>query len=431
MPGLGSKKKDNVSKVDIPIGDLPQLSNEMQLSIMNRVKHGEISIDDALNQARKEREQLLHEQPQKNTTQQYNFSVHKHSHYRWQKRVLQIDFKNKMLCSIEKGIINRQLPFSIVKSCDDGVGSRFSISFKGHHDYELEATSLEDKHKMMQLVNQIIHGNIYSDSEDENSESHQEPQASQSLKEGVLLLHRGGLASFKWVKYQAQLHPGELTLVPFRQRSNIDGDMTSSVPLSTVIHLSDGDTSVQKPYGFDTFVLFTHRNEYQFKVPAPEEAVSPGAVQKERDAWVKAIDKLCSHWKRKSRSEHMFAESKSLQQISIPEDVNDSSDSQKPVSPVVKESPPLVIPAPPPLPVKLISTFKKSRTKAFHWDLIGSEKIAKTFWVQEKSRRPEIDTSRLYDQFAVKDLGIFATTDSSSSQHIMLNQKIAHNFSFM
>ncbi|MED6239606.1 hypothetical protein ATANTOWER_008553 [Ataeniobius toweri] len=529
MPGLGSKKKDNVSKADRPIGDLPQLSNEMQLSIMNRVKHGEISIDDALNQARKEREQLLHEQPQKNTTQQYNFSVHKHSHYRWQKRVLQIDFKTKMLCSIEKGIINRQLPFSIVKSCDDGVGSRFSISFKGHHDYELEATSLEDKHKMMQLVNQIIHGNIYSGSEDENSESHQEPQASQSLKEGVLLLHRGGLASFKWVKYEAQLHPGELTLVPFRQRSNIDGDMTSSVPLSTVIHLSDGDTSVQKPYGFDTFVLFTHRNEYQFKVPAPEEAVSSGAVQKERDAWVKAIDKLCSHWKRKSRSEHMFAESKSLQQISIPEDVNDSntdlesrsefaaendnknsdstfrdrdysyagetghsfpsadiepvprprisktavhvmagsdhlspissptspfasvpkvpfspppspchagltsfssgSDSQKPVSPVVKESPPLVIPAPPPLPVKLISTFKKSHTKAFHWDLIGSEKIAKTFWVQEKSRSPEIDTSRLYDQFAVKDLGIFATTDSSSSQHIMLNQKIAHNFS--
>lgn len=53
-----------------------------------------------------------------------------------------------MLCSIQKGIIKRQLPFSIVKSCDDGAGSRFSISFKEHHDYELEATSLEDKHKV-------------------------------------------------------------------------------------------------------------------------------------------------------------------------------------------------------------------------------------------------------------------------------------------
>lgn len=53
-----------------------------------------------------------------------------------------------MVCSIEKGIVKRQLPFSIVKSCDDGAGSRYSISFKGHHDYELEATSLEDKHKV-------------------------------------------------------------------------------------------------------------------------------------------------------------------------------------------------------------------------------------------------------------------------------------------
>ncbi|XP_035997675.1 formin-like protein 13 [Fundulus heteroclitus] len=533
MPGLGTKKKDHVSKPDRPIGDLPQLSNELQLSIMNRVKNGEISIDDALDQARKESEQLLHEQPEKNTTEQYNFSVHKHGRYRWQKRVLQIDFKTKMLCSIEKGIVNRQLPFSIVKSCDDGVGSRFSISFKGHHDYELEATSLEDKHKMMQLVNQIIHGNIYSGSEGENSESQQESQASQSLKEGALLLHRGGLASFKWVKYKAQLHPGEITLVPFKHRSNMDGDVTSSVPLSTVIHLSDGDTSVQKPYGFDTFVLITHRNEYQFKVPAPEEAASPGAVQKERDAWVKAIGKLCSHWKRLSRSEYMFAESKTLQEISIPEDADDSDadlepgggfaagndapadnksadptsrgvdsplggeagqssppvdadtkpvpkpriskaagqitagsdpsssilsptspfasvpkfpfspppsphagvtsfssgpESQKPLSPLVKEPPPPPIPAPPPLPVKITSTLKKKRTKAFHWDLIGSEKIAKTFWVQEKSRGPEIDTSRLWHQFAVKDLGTFATTDSSGSQHIMLNQKIAHNF---
>lgn len=180
----------------------------------------------------------------------------------------QIDFKTKMLCSIEKGIIKRQFAFSKVKSCDDGTGSRFTISFKGHHDYELEATSLEDKHKVnlfhwaskpqhlethvkcihahwdcrvvyvpiiyadktmkgvmlvflcghlllmlfhsdvsfcsaqiIQLVNQIIYGNIYSDPGEGNAETLQQPQASQSLREGVLLLHRGGLASFRWVKY--------------------------------------------------------------------------------------------------------------------------------------------------------------------------------------------------------------------------------------
>lgn len=136
--------------------------------------------------------------------------------------------KTNLLCSIQKGIVKRQLPFSRVKSCHDGAGSRFSISFKDHHDYELEATSPEDKHKVsaracvcvfnqntlllqsrcfvplfslgcfcceqiMQLVGQIIYGNIYS------AETVSQPEA--SLREGVLLLHRGGLASFRWVKY--------------------------------------------------------------------------------------------------------------------------------------------------------------------------------------------------------------------------------------
>ncbi|XP_071333419.1 uncharacterized protein [Trachinotus anak] len=443
--------------------------------------------------------------------------------------LLAIDFKTKMLCSIEKGIIKRQLPFSVVKSCDDGVGSRFSISFKGHHDYELEATSLEDKHKIMDLVNQIIYGNIYRDPNEGNEEIRQQPQATQSLREGVLLLHRGGLASFKWVKYEVQLHPGQLTLVPFRCRGPADSEVTSLVPMSIVIHLSDGDTSVQKPHSSDTFTLITHKNEYQFKVPVSDQTSAQGAAQRERDAWVHAIDKLCSDWKRKSKGEHWFVETKVLQNLSIAEDAEEpktdlessgefsggtiifppadyvnadptsSSDTSqtypptdytKPVpaprspgktaarvvgrdtSPVpsptspgevtlsaptppppspsrtpltssstVPESPqhesglsgvkgpsPPSIPAPPPLPFKLKTNLRKVRTKAFHWDLVGSEKIAKSFWIQQSTGRIEIDTSRLYEQFAVKDLGTFGAAEQSNTQHIMLNQKIAHNF---
>lgn len=63
-----------------------------------------------------------------------------------------MDFGSRTLCSIQRGVVKRQLAFSLVRSCDDGVGSRFSISFKGHHDYELEATSLEDKHKVSTRV---------------------------------------------------------------------------------------------------------------------------------------------------------------------------------------------------------------------------------------------------------------------------------------
>ncbi|XP_022618790.1 formin-like protein 13 [Seriola dumerili] len=453
MPNLGSKKKDNLSRMDRYTEDLPKLSNEMQLSIMNKVKNGELSIEDALNLARKDRDQLLKQQnlaEEEHQPSQYNFSVHKHSHYRWQKRVLQVDFKTKMLCSIEKGIINRQLPFSIVKSCDDGVGSRFSISFKGHHDYELEATSLEDKHKIMQLVNQIIYGNIYRDPEEGNAETHQQPQATQSLREGVLLLHRGGLASFRWVKYEVQLHPGQLTLFPFRCRGPADDEVASSVPVSIVIHLSDGDTSVQKPPSPDAFTLITHKNEYQFKVPVSDQTSAQGAVQRERDAWIHAIDKLCAEWKRKSKDKHTFIETKILQNLSIAEDAEDTNRDLEssggfsggtiiypPVpeslkhesgSSVVKGPSPPSIPAAPPLPFKPRTNLRKIHTKAFHWDLVGSEKIAKSFWIQESGGRIEIDTSRLYEQFAVRDLGTFGAAEQSNTQHIMLNQKIAHNF---
>lgn len=36
------------------------------------------------------------------------------------------------------------------------------------------------------------------------------------------------------------------------------------IPESIVIHLSDGDTSVQKAQVTDTFILNTHKNEYQW-----------------------------------------------------------------------------------------------------------------------------------------------------------------------
>lgn len=533
MQNLASKKKENSSRMDRFTQDLPQLSNEMQLSIMNKVKSGELSIEDALNLARRDQQQLLslkNQNDEELQPSQYNFSVHKHNRYRWQKRVLQMDFKTKLLCSIQKGIVKRQLPFSLVKSCDDGAGSRFSISFKGHHDYELEATSLEDKHKIMQLMNQIIYENIYSDPAEGNTKTCKQPLASHSLREGVLLLHRGGLASFRWVKYEVQLHRGQLTLSPLRRQEPTKDGLTSVAPVSTVIHLSDGDTSVQcKFHSPDIFTLVTHKNEYNFRIPASDQTTTPGAVQRERDAWVQAIDKLCMDWKRKSMGELMFVGMKDLCNISIGEESSDAdlqsngetSDVQPaaasqtadlpteggsaslaveedpkspsafqtvpkprifkddavqdpgpdvpppvqqlttptpvpssspisslplPVYPAVTHSkspseslshesgtpvakgPLPSIPPPPPLPRKLSSSSRKARTKAFHWDVVSSDKIDKSMWKQGSSRKIEIETSRLFEQFAIKELGTFKLPDASSSQNIMLNEKIAHNF---
>lgn len=217
---------------------------------------------------------------------------------------------------------------------------------------------------------------------------------------------------------------------------------------------------------------------YSFKVPLSNEG--PGIAQKERDAWVQAIHKLCSEWKRKSRCQVSYDENMSSQPVSIPEEPDDNNmdlesncelgaesviqppadfkkanhtfngemsssagdtsqtdpmvktkpvpkprsfkiavqdvgaddlkSIQSPTSPhvknplspsslppspsqaglagsplrqgsqeseslVVKGPPSLNIPAPPPLPFKDTSLKGKSCTKAFHWDLIGYEKV--------------------------------------------------------
>ncbi|KAJ8265590.1 hypothetical protein COCON_G00146890 [Conger conger] len=460
--------------------NVPQLSNAMQLSIMHRVKTGELTIEDALNQARREtgKQQRVEEE-----NIRHNFSVYKHNRYRWQKRILQIDFNTKLVCSIEKGIIKRQLPFSSVKSCEDGAGAKFSVSFWGRHDYELEATSLEDKQKIMQLVHQIIHGNIYEVPVHTSPEVCEAPAVTQSLREGQLYLQRGGLASFRWVKYLAQLHHAEMTLVPCSGRGtgDCDGFDLFSLPrlLPIVIHFSDGDASVETPRTCDTFTLLTKKNEYQFRVPVMDQAKSTDAIGKERDEWVRAVDRLCLEWKRRSQ-----VESRSVYEVirgpaaggeedpgrrggedrgrGRVEDGEETvpgrcSDDDGPSSPLPPPPPPppqtpppqftppspgpmpvpnfamvTLPPPPPPMPLPLLSSKSgkgslSKKTKAFHWDLISQDRMGKSAWARCSSK-VRIDTVRLYEQFAIEETGCLASLESTNSVNIMLNDKIAHNF---
>lgn len=55
--------------------------------------------------------------------------------------------------------------------------------------------------------------------------------------------------------------------------------------------------------------------------------------------------------------------------------------------------------------------------------------IEKSFWMQRSSRRIEVNGARLIEQFSVKDPGTFGVPEPSNAQQIILNEKIAHNFS--
>lgn len=55
--------------------------------------------------------------------------------------------------------------------------------------------------------------------------------------------------------------------------------------------------------------------------------------------------------------------------------------------------------------------------------------VDRSMWKRASGRKIEIDASRLLRQFAVKEVGTIKASDTSNSQNIMLNEKIAHNFS--
>ncbi|XP_023690697.1 uncharacterized protein [Paramormyrops kingsleyae] len=435
---------------------VPQLSNEMQLKIMNKVKSGELSIEDALKQA----ENIWGSQE--------NFSVYKFNRYRWQKRILQIDFNTKMVCSIEKGIVKRQIPFFEVKGCNDGPGAKFSVLFRGRPEYELEASSLEDKYKIMQLVNRIIQGNINDiGGQLQTAEQLSPPR---SLHQGQLYLQRGGLASFRWVKYTAQLYESQLTLLPTGQQMAASGDGCTSPPLPFIIHFSDGNARVEKPRSCDTFSVLTRVNEYLFRVPVMDEMKSADAVMIERDKWVQDIDRQCVAWRRCSQSEDQtiyetimeakrpevsemdglrksFAllveeaesvgssdEEKSTDTLTLPPAPPSPKLCASPKPPVLvpvfpmSAPPPPTAPAPPPFPSKSSSKPISKRTKAFHWDQINQDKLGKSLWTRRDLGNVQIDTSRLYEQFGTQDFVYAGGLESNSNLQIMLNQKVAHNF---
>ncbi|KGL99943.1 hypothetical protein N301_06101, partial [Charadrius vociferus] len=178
-----------------------QLSQEKILKIMNMVKNKEVSIEGALHLAQKE--VYAEKVPQDLLTgSQFNFIIYKYKHYRWQKRILQIDFNTKTIFNIEKGIIKKQFPFSQVKGCEDSERRRFSIVFHGRQDYELEAVSLDDKRKasfynIMYLLSRVIQSNSYKRAAESCSGR---PADCDVIHEGLLDLQQNASASTEWVK---------------------------------------------------------------------------------------------------------------------------------------------------------------------------------------------------------------------------------------
>ncbi|XP_053106138.1 uncharacterized protein LOC128324941 isoform X2 [Hemicordylus capensis] len=426
------------------------LSQEKILKIMKMVKNKELSVEEALDLA--EREKSIEEKEEKSPTllvypqdlpncSQFNFSVYKYKHYRWQKRILQIDLHSKTIFNIEKGIMKKQFPFPQVKSCAYGEGRRFRISFHEHQDYELEAASLDDKNKITQLMSKVIQSNAC---EGLAEPSYGQPGPCDVIHEGLLDLQLEMATSVQWVKHFVQLRDRELSLHCIDQHQK---EMAG--PVTKTINLSSGDAIVSEEEGCGRFSLQAKEAKYLFQIPFTVQNNKVEDISKLRNEWLMLIDRSCSLPKasmltQDDASEDAYEKMHALKAEEMeeppsrtagppttPKAVTLVHTPQEDSSSVLAMTPlPVMITnkgLPPPLPKSSNPSAVSTRTKNFHWDVIPQEKIQKSMWTSCPGKK-NIDVARLYDQFRIQQTAGFPGNEPLVISHIMLNQKVAHNF---
>ncbi|XP_060088954.1 formin-F-like [Heteronotia binoei] len=368
---------------------------------------------------------------------QFNFVVYKYKHYRWQKRILQIDANTKTIFNIEKGIIKKQFPFSQVKSCAFSEGKRFRIGFHEHQDYELEAASMEEKNKITRLVSKIIQSQACGTSAEPCSSR---PDACEVIHEGLLDLQTETATSIKWVKHFVQLRKQELSLHCIDQKK-----MGAAVPGVKTIDLSSGDAVVSKEDGAGAFSLHTKEAKYLFQIPFTVQNNKLEDICKLQNQWLMLLDRYCSVLKARSLAQdgasgiadgevcnlnaRKTGEASHLSVAPLagtvdhvlPENCTFSATTEHSV--VTGDTG-----AVPPSPKSPNFPPASTRTKVFHWDVIPQDKIQKSLWAFYHEGKRNIDVARLYDQFRIQDLPGFPGNGPLVTQHIMLDRKIAHNF---
>ncbi|XP_014729256.1 PREDICTED: formin-F-like [Sturnus vulgaris] len=358
-----------------------QLSQEKILKIMNMVKNKEVSIEGALHLAQKE--VCAEKDPQDSLTgSQFNFIIYKYKHYRWQKRILQLDFNTRTIFNIEKGIIKKQFPFSQVKGCEDAERRRFSIVFHGRQDYELEAVSLDDKRKIIYLLSRVIQRNSCKRPVESCPGR---PAECDVIHEGLLDLQQNTATSTEWVKCLAQLREGELALYGL-----------GTAPATATIPLAAGNVGISRDSGCSTFSLHTRDHHYLFRLPLSVQNSGAEGAGRLRE-WLALLE---------GHSQPGSAAPRPLQ--APPACSSPEADYEEF------------------LPCSLSAAAK--RTKAFHWDVVPCDKIQKSVWGSCDPCKRKIDVCRLCEQFQIQDTAVLLGSEPAVNQHILLDRKVAHNF---
>ncbi|KAM9296533.1 uncharacterized protein PAF06_017433 [Gastrophryne carolinensis] len=452
------------------------VNQEELLRILKKVKDRELSVDEAIGLANRNKvnNDLMKKRLQKVVENhknegktprmwidldecgipppsQHNFTVYKHR-YRWQKRILQIDFYTQMIFNIEKGSLKKKFPFAQVKSCEDKEGLRFLISFHGHQDYELEANSAEDKCNILRIMNEVLQGQRNSQGSILKPFIKKNAYA-EVILDGLLELYDQD--TDKWVKHLVNVTHDELIFYCSQQLE----------PKKISLSLAECSVFTETMCASPSFYVQCSSNNYRFRIPINDHNRDLGKSIIMRNDWVALLQDHCqqnehNHSPKSHPSISVDFNSRQLEPPISPQDVLEKngaddvpeayedvslfrrpgnlqllSDTNPSEEDLTKENafsdktkillPPFI--PPPPLPTKRQTT--PNKTKTFHWNVVSPEKIGKSMWA--KNSQKKIDDQRILHQFQASDVLPVTESDISKIQNILLDKKIAHNFNIV
>ncbi|CAM9700561.1 unnamed protein product [Lampetra fluviatilis] len=331
------------------------LNNEEQIQLLEAVKMGKMTVEEAVRMANG-LEQDSKATDMVGESDVYNFNVYKYNKFRQrQKRILQVDFFEKVLCNISKGAVHKRFPFAELESCEGQEGLRLTLYFTQHHEYELEITSDFDKAQILRLAHLILNQNKALCQEQEVTLPGAEPPTSaRVVKEGQALLRKGGLASVKWVRVWLELSRSDLSFYPSERRQGNLGKLvalTGEAPPEVcvapcIVHLSTPGVEAYADSLADSFCVSTNKNLYTFRLAL--NSAHRDDFAEERDHWVREIESVCRGYKRMSHTPtNASAQDCTPASAPVCDDATTGSTVAPPAAPPAGEGPGVPAPADP------------------------------------------------------------------------------------
>ncbi|CAH2303356.1 Hypothetical predicted protein [Pelobates cultripes] len=286
-----------------------------------------------------------------------------------------------MIFNIEKGNLKNQFPFTQIKSCFNGDGLKLVISFYGHHDYEIEASSLEDKENLVKIMNDII--------QDNGQLSTVKSFAKRNAYCDVIL---DGL-----LERQEQRPGGEtwnMCLVKLKRQELVYYCAQEKLqPVENIINLSECNVYSSGNSDSPSFTIHTKGGSLVFRIPLNEQTRNREKSLGMRDDWVSLLQEYSSQ--------------------NPPSSLNKCNSNSS----------------------EVILDIKSNQTtpELLPPDLLAVNKVNKSMWALQNADPKKIDTQRIRNLFQCHEFTVSAdnSSDLSKNLNILLNSKIAHNFNIV